>query len=496
MRNNVYLPFIFLVCFCPVVICGCQDYGFEEQPDTIIDPISVEIEIKVSAKADILFVIDNSGSMAGEQLQIGESFEKFVSILGDKFGDDYHIAVITTGVLSEGNNYNGQCPPCTQVPGSCINETGESGVFQDMVGRNIGTEQDPDYDFEKKPECRIVTSENIECFYDPATESGTVMAGVIGCGYERGLEAIRKSLDTNLLNGANQGFLRDDATLAIIVISDEDDCGAVGDINEGLTPPSDEDERAFGADVCYYAIQGEDPLGNTSDLLGKPYALKPVQDYYNFLVSKKGQSNIKFAAVLGATDESNPSSCEADFYFDQTRQLYRPAIACTTPGCTGEHCAAKCGTRYIELAKKFVIGPNGNGFIGKICKDDFSDTMEKLATFIGCPEKYKLNQEISDSALANFVIDGKVMPIYSCTEPVNQLVPCDPNDQNSCSAGVCTKSWIHCKDNTATATECDDITQDEYNSADGGYIVFAGHYDPCKLIEQGVITIKLVYIPK
>src|SRR5688572_11894683 len=54
------------------------------------------------AKMDLLFVIDNSGSMAEEQGNLGANFPKFIKLLDDfktSAGDilDYRIGVTTTG---------------------------------------------------------------------------------------------------------------------------------------------------------------------------------------------------------------------------------------------------------------------------------------------------------------------------------------------------------------------------------------------------------------
>jgi hypothetical protein len=47
---------------------------------------------------------------------------------------------------------------------------------------------------------------------------------VNGCNFEQPLQAMRQALDGS--NGENDGFLRSDALLAIVMITDEDDCSA------------------------------------------------------------------------------------------------------------------------------------------------------------------------------------------------------------------------------------------------------------------------------
>ncbi|MCB9796382.1 MAG: lamin tail domain-containing protein, partial [Alphaproteobacteria bacterium] len=50
-----------------------------------------------------------------------------------------------------------------------------------------------------------------------------VAQGISGSGIEMGLEAARMALSEPLLSGLNAGFLRDEANLAFIIVSDEDD---------------------------------------------------------------------------------------------------------------------------------------------------------------------------------------------------------------------------------------------------------------------------------
>jgi hypothetical protein len=306
---------------------------------------------------DILFILDNSGSMVGEQAALADSFGRFVNYLNE--GEvDYHIAVVTTGMESA------ECPACDDlIQDSCINETHENGSFQDRICRNQGDEDNPVYVCESDSSCRNVDGGNLSCFYDDQWDSGTVFVGVKGCGYERGLAAMRKALDSHLLDTYNQGFLREAARLAVIVVSDEDDCGEVGDVWE--TPVA-------GADICYYAARGVGPEGETfhpDDPQQRPYELTPVDEYAEFLLGVKGYQPrlVKFAAVVGV----DPAGTEINYEWTGTR--WDVVSACNTPGCTGSYCYAKPGTRYIELAE--MLG----GSVESICQEDFADPMVRIA---------------------------------------------------------------------------------------------------------------------
>lgn len=305
---------------------------------------------------DILFILDNSASMVGEQKALATSFDRLVDYLVE--GEvDYHIAVVTTGMEST------MCPACDPIEDSCINTTGENGRFQDRICYNQGTEDDPDYVCNSNPDCRTVDSSNLSCFYDQ-DESGTVFVGVKGCGYERGLAAMRTALGDSLLFGYNQNFLREAARLAVIVVSDEDDCGEVGDVYE---------LSGDGGNICYFAAKGVGPEGETShpdDPQQRPYELTPVDDYVQFLLGVKGDQRrlVKFAAVVGV--DPNGST---EINYEWTGSRWDVINACTNQVCTGNYCYAKPGTRYIELAGKL------GGSVESICQEDFAEPMVRIA---------------------------------------------------------------------------------------------------------------------
>ncbi len=469
------------------LLIGCQDYGFEELPRSVIKEKRWSQTVSVSAYADILFMVDNSGSMAGEQVQLGESFGSFVSVLNDKFGETFHIAIITSGMESTA------CPRCSSdIVQSCINDTGENGRFQDRLGHIDWSSGNPVFDFLEDSSCRVVTDLNPDCFYDVGSERGTALVGIRGCGYERGLAPLKPALK-DLRGGYNGGFLRDDATLAVVIISDEDDCGEVGDVYE-LT--------ADGGNVCYFAAKGvgPDPAQSTytpmtyhPDAPDKPYQLTPVEEYYDFLVKDvKGgrESMVKFAAIVGMKDKSDPSTTTIEYeWIDRPNPPYYGrwdiVNACTTQNCTGNYCYAEPGTRYIKLAQLF----GDNGFLDTICQDNFANTMEELGTFVACPRQFKLTEEPLDPGLASILINGEEVPLYSCTIP-GRLETCS-GPGGACSQGTCVRTWIYCRD-SGSAPECAGL---DFSNAAGGVITFADHYDPCELIEEGEVHIEFVYVP-
>ncbi len=425
---------------------------------------------------DILLVVDNSGSMVGEQIQLGTNLNHLITALGHRFqSDEVHVAVSTTGVKSEG------CGSCsTNTPYSCVNETGESGVFQDRYGQFVSIEQDiVEYSSVNRPECKILQSIEADlCLFNNESQAGTILVGVNGCGYERGLSAIRLGLSPKLTNSTNQGFLRPEAQLVVIVVSDEDDCGEVGDITEGIA--------GVGGRVCYYAAKGLGPVGATSspdDPDDKPYALTPVSDYLEQLIAlKDGRPGmVKFAAVVGITDPNDPLATSIE-YTDDSDPSSDIVPACTTPTCTGRYCAAYPGTRYIGLAD--LLGLGLDGYVASICQADFSTTLRNMGHWLACPRIFHLTGLMSSPESVEVMLDGAILPRFSCNLPGSfaELQACNGlDDQSTCAAGSrCVPTWTY-------------KIQTSNPEFPNGSLVFGAHADLCELSDETGLRISLVY---
>lgn len=162
---------------------------------------------------DILFVIDDSGTMAAEQQMLVDGFDGFVSVLEDYETSaasqlDYRIGVTTTGVST---HYS-----VDGVPGY-ISLEGRDGELITPDGAT-----DPWID---GPGSQVADQ-----FADIA------LVGTWGPAYEMPLQAMQLALQESD-GGLNDGFLRDDALFVVIIITDEDDCSRTDDY--WAIPPED-----------------------------------------------------------------------------------------------------------------------------------------------------------------------------------------------------------------------------------------------------------------
>jgi hypothetical protein len=159
---------------------------------------------------DVLWVMDNSGSMKSSQENIATNFESFIGRF-QQLGHDFHMGVTSTDAyradiyyhdpiysrLKDGPNDRFGAPDLT-LP--------HSGVF--VMDKNT-------------PSLSSIFITNI-------------MIGILGHGDERPFQSLQATLDNSL----NNDFRRPGAFLAIIIVSDEDDFSHLTTgINENYNSP-------------------------------------------------------------------------------------------------------------------------------------------------------------------------------------------------------------------------------------------------------------------
>ena len=169
----------------------------------------------VNNDIDILFVIDNSGSMKEEQDNLRRNFPSFTRALKalPQGLPNVHIAVVSSSMGA--GRFAG-------VPGCPVG--GDSGIFQ-SAGRagNCRGPRDPFIS-------AVGADRNFDGDIDDVL-SCIAPLGTNGCGFEQQLLAARTALDPLRMPAQNRGFLREEAVLALVLLTDEDDCSAPVDTN-------------------------------------------------------------------------------------------------------------------------------------------------------------------------------------------------------------------------------------------------------------------------
>lgn len=148
----------------------------------------------VAKPVDILWVIDNSGSMANSQTNLANSFQSFINRF-QTLKYDFHMGVTTTDAYLADLYYHD--PNFSKLRDGA--GTSHSGVF--VLDKN--------------------TPNLVSTFITNMSQ------GIGGYGDERAFSSFQQTLDNSL----NSSFRRPGAFLAIIIVSDEDDFS-----HNGTTP--------------------------------------------------------------------------------------------------------------------------------------------------------------------------------------------------------------------------------------------------------------------
>jgi hypothetical protein len=152
-------------------------------------------------KADFLFVIDDSGSMAEHQQQLLDSFPGFIdAILGslDRL-DSVHVGVITSDA------YAWNAPGCQEL-GALVTQTGGADSSEAICTPFVGGQR------------FFTEDDSLAAVFNCVARVGTE-----GSGNEMPLTATVQALQPELIGvgGCNEGFLRPDAVLVVVIVSDD-----------------------------------------------------------------------------------------------------------------------------------------------------------------------------------------------------------------------------------------------------------------------------------
>ena len=188
---------------------GEEDTDDTPKFDLGVQPDIPPVEDEGCRKVDFLFTIDNSGSMAGDQANLVANFPGFITGIQNVLEtvDEYQVGVVTS------DTYNYNVAGC-QAISSLVVQTGGSNSSNSMcgpyaAGANYMTEAD-----------------DLATAFTCAAQVGTS-----GSGAERQMQATVEAVQK--VEGGpgqcNEGFIRDDALLVIVIITDESDSDSPGD---------------------------------------------------------------------------------------------------------------------------------------------------------------------------------------------------------------------------------------------------------------------------
>lgn len=213
-----------------LALAGCA--GCDSVPDEAVTDCNAEVAAG-GAATDILFVVDDSGSMNGEQAELAANLATFIDqLLGSAVKLDVRVAVTDTSVSrfdasvdpSGATTFAGGLMAGKPYPqGTVVAVLDPDGVVTPgLLGYDPALYGTRDGGWGGR---RILSSGALDAAVLKRTFKTNVRLGTSGSGKEQPLRALRLALEkaTDPL-GPNFGLLRAGARLAIVVITDEDDC--------------------------------------------------------------------------------------------------------------------------------------------------------------------------------------------------------------------------------------------------------------------------------
>ncbi len=323
---------------------------------------------KGAARVDVLWMIDNSGSMAAEQEKVADRFGAFFQQLIVS-QVDYHIGVITSDPDERGalRAYTG---PAVEGCAGCRFITKDVPCANPNVDiSSLSTEQQVEATLAAECPAQLVFRKLIK-------------VGTDGSSFEEGFSQAAKALGAARIDPStgfpdrvvppeNDGFLRDEASLYVVFVSDEEE-GAKQD----------------GTPVRYYQrlFEGLKAAGNENNV-----AIAAITGFPNGFA---GQPTAPVALervcpILQSTFDANPANDDpqAALVQETLREFRTNGCIDVEAGANDDNAFAEVGGRYIELACRT------GGVVANMCEADYSTALDALgANAAGLLRKFTLSQ--------------------------------------------------------------------------------------------------------
>ncbi|MEQ9498368.1 MAG: vWA domain-containing protein [Deltaproteobacteria bacterium] len=349
--------------------------------------------VVVPRSADVLFVVDNSRSMAEEQEALARSFGRFIDAVAGS--GEYRIGVITTDMSFD------------------FDDEGEVGGYSEFIydvrhpHGIVGVDDQQCAPLVPRTEHGCFRGRGAERFVDStmgdrnaqiARFAQNVRVGTCGSGLEQAFQALIRALDER--EGCNQGFFRDDANLVIIFVSDEDDNG-----QEPIALYAEElarrvDLRRTRIAAVIGAVDGEASYCNpdTAEVCGN-FCAEVNPNGSGFPCSFATSGTCPFGEICLPMGAGQEPRCVFD---DEGATFCASCSRFMTDGC----CSAEPGRRYVELAREIerrtvaanpelvATGCSGGAdslcLVDTICATDFGDTLARIARDLVASTDYTL----------------------------------------------------------------------------------------------------------
>jgi len=338
------------------------------EPKVTPEDLTFEVWPQGLRRADLLFVVDNSNDTMEMQMVLSRQMVLLVEelirrgaldeLLHPGAVDDLHMGVVSIDMGTGGH----EVMTCNEP------ERGDDGVLQND-GQLPGCNDWYSVDDCEDGECPWLehSTEHPDDGRDPSNppiweDFGCIaILGTGGCGFEQPLESSLAALTRQAEpGGPNHGFLRDDSVLAVVYITDEDDCSVA---NSELLDPARDD---FGPMNVRCALN--------------PDQLHPISRYHDgFLALRPGREDLVVVAAIAGIPVDGSWSPGDDLESLREMQQVDPS----NPNHLLPSCATGMGlalppVRIVELVYSF----GDHGLLASCCRSDWRDALLALARMI------------------------------------------------------------------------------------------------------------------
>jgi hypothetical protein len=379
-------------------VSSCTQRSLNALNPCTINGVVQNVPVNPQRALDLLIIIDDSPSMRDEQAKLAEQVPRLVNLLltggedtdgSTPVGEFPAIESLHVGIITPDLGYSSVPARNDLTAGVDFNPT--------MACTSVGKDGFMQVDGVDPVICPAVTPPE-GTLYLNYPEPGFTAADLIsdvtcvtgqdnGCGFEQQLESILAS-DRNTANG---GFNRDGALLAVILITDEDDCST--------TDPRVFDVEPRTSNPFQGPFTSADELQFNLRCSAHKDALQQIQRYIDGIASLKDDpSQVVFAAITGIPEDSDldrenfnsdeeryarilnetetPAMSEVPNPDDADTQGQQLTPACTATDGSGDAFPAR---RIVETMEGLAKGNTGVGtVVESICAADYAPALNAI----------------------------------------------------------------------------------------------------------------------
>ena len=375
-----------------IAASGCLERGLKPVNPCTRSSVGQRIQVTNVDNVDLLFMIDNSNSMAEEQANLILELPRLVNVLasGDRDADgmrdfnpvkSLHVGVITSDMGAG---------PNTGVP-TCARGLGDDGILRSRsrltTAPCMATYPSAVFEFDRE------RGDNPNDF--AATVGCVANIGTGGCGFEQQLEASLKALTpvsasawtrpgytpprfvsadgipdstAGQADGPNMGFLRPNSALAVVLVTDEEDCSV----------------RDYGLFVSGDPRFMSVPLNLRCNTFGDPAMglIHPIDRYVNgFLGLRSDPGLLIFSGIVGIPPETEPLAQAGNYsgILMNANMIPRPNAMGTNlePSCSTMNGVAYPPIRIVQTAAGLAASGAAVS-LSSICSPSFQPAIDAI----------------------------------------------------------------------------------------------------------------------